>query len=741
MPRRDGSLAFEYGQRQIGAMRILHRLRLVTAIFPLATVLVECGNEHPTQPEQPEQSVAPKPLLLSVGQTHTCEITAGGATYCWGYNQYGQLGVGSAGSSSWSSAVTVSGDLTFAVVSAGYSHSCGLTSGGAAYCWGSNGTGQLGEGTTVGARSSPVPVAGSFSFAAISAGEDHTCALTSTGLAYCWGARPIPGIPVTRPTPVPVNGGYTFTSLDASSESSQTCAITGAGAAYCWGDDLQPVAVPGNLSFVAISAGSGHNCALTAAGTAYCWGSNFLGQLGDGTYNDQPSPVQVAGGLTFTFLGAGYSHTCGLTTDALVYCWGSNLGGELGDGSTGGSRPSPMPIAGNLTFISVNAGFEETCAITPAGMAYCWGFGTNPTPTAVASESAFGAVSVGGYHSCALSVSGAAFCWGSNSRGERGDGSAFRLTPAPIVGGLSFTALSAGSGHVCGLTSTEIAYCWGQNSYSFTEKGQLGDATGTDRSTPVAVVGGLTFAVLSAGGLHTCGVTSAGAAYCWGDNLRGGLGDGTTTTRLSPVAVSGGLTFAVISAGGGGHTCALTQHGVAYCWGTNIADGRLGDGTTVDRLTPTAVVGGLRFGYISAGASHTCAITFAGVAYCWGGNFSGQLGDGGQTPRSQPVIVSGGLMFAAISAGDEYTCGVTTAGKAYCWGSNIFSQLGTGTTASSLTPAPVVGGLTFTSVTANNDHTCGLANTGVAYCWGTNEWGQLGDGTTQRSLIPIRVVP
>ncbi|PYP20711.1 MAG: hypothetical protein DMD53_09885, partial [Gemmatimonadetes bacterium] len=97
-----------------------------------------------------------------------------------------------------------------------------------------------------------------------------------------------------------------------------------------------------------------------------------------------------------------------------------------------------------------------------------------------------------------------------------------------------------------------------------------------------------TFARVSAGGSHACGVTPGGAAYCWGANVNGQLGDGTTTDRLSPVAVAGGLSFAAVSAGDL-HTCALTAGGAAYCWGYN-GDGELGDGTTTNRLSPVLVV-------------------------------------------------------------------------------------------------------------------------------------------------------
>src|SRR5437773_1731242 len=179
----------------------------------------------------------------------------------------------------------------------------------------------------------------------------------------------------------------------------------------------------------------------------------------------------------------------------------------------------------------------------------------------------------------------------------------------------------------------------------------------------------LMFAAVNAGGYHTCGVTTAGAAYCWGDNGSGLLGDGTTTPRTGPVAVLGGLTFATVSAGRD-HTCGVTTAGAGYCWGRNDYS-QLGDGTTTQRTSPVAVLGGLTFAVASAAWFYTCSVTTPGAAYCWGLNYSGQLGDGTTTPWPSPVPAGGGRTFAAVSAGGYHTCGVTSVGTAYCWGENL----------------------------------------------------------------------
>jgi alpha-tubulin suppressor-like RCC1 family protein len=136
---------------------------------------------------------------------------------------------------------------------------------------------------------------------------------------------------------------------------------------------------------------------------------------------------------------------------------------------------------------------------------------------------------------CGLTTAGDPYCWGYNRFGRLGDGSpeeTIRQDPGPVVGGLKFSAISVSTYHVCGLTSAGAAYCWGQNG------GALGDGTTITRFTPVPVQGGLTFRALSVGSSHTCGLTTAGDAYCWGDNQFGQIGDGTTTTRLTPVPVS-----------------------------------------------------------------------------------------------------------------------------------------------------------------------------------------------------------
>src|SRR2546426_698553 len=197
--------------------------------------------------------------------------------------------------------------------------------------------------------------------------------------------------------------------------------------------------------------------------------------------------------------------------------------------------------------------------------------------------------------------------------------------------------------------------------------------------------GARAFAKMSAGGAHTCGVTSGGAAYCWGSNGDGELGDGTTADRLSPVPVAGDVSFAAVSAGDGGDTCGVPAGGAAYCWGYNYF-GQLGDGTTTDRSSPVLVGGGVSFAAVSTGGSHTCGVPAGGAAYCWGWNYYGQLGDGTTTNRSSPVLVAGSGGLAAVSAGGAHTWGGADGGAADCWCMKDSGELGDGTTSDRARP-------------------------------------------------------
>jgi alpha-tubulin suppressor-like RCC1 family protein len=338
-----------------------------------------------------------------------------------------------------------------------------------------------------------------------------------------------------------------------------------------------------------------------------------------------------------------------------------------------------------------------------------------------------------------LTEGGGVKCWGMNLYGQLGDGSTTnRSTPADVAGLSSgIKAIAAGDSHSCALTEAGGVKCWGNNF-----SGQLGDGSTATRLTPVDVVGlpGAVKAVATGRG-HTCALTAAGGVKCWGANFGGQLGDGSTTNRVAPVDVVGLSSGIKAVATGRGHTCALTEAGGAKCWGDNFS-GQLGDGSTTQRLTPVDVVGlsgGIKA--IAGGILHTCALTEAGAVKCWGDNFYGQLGDGSTTTRLTPVDVvglSGGIM--ATSVGNLHTCALTDAGGVSCWGDNFYGQLGDGSTTNRLMPVGVVGLSGGVMALSGGYHTCALTAAGGAKCWGDNVFGQLGDGTAGYRTYPMPVL-
>ena len=351
-------------------------------------------------------------------------------------------------------------------------------------------------------------------------------------------------------------------------------------------------------------------------------------------------------------------------------------------------------------------------------------------------------ISCRGRFTCVLTTTGGVKCWGWNDYGQLGDGttitSYYPVDVAGLLSGVKVMSIGgAGGRHNCALLDTGGVKCWGSNEY-----GQLGDATTSDRTTPVYVSGLLSgVSSIHVGSRHTCAIMNTGAVKCWGWNEYGQLGNISTMNSSVPVDVDG-LSSGVISLTAGGfHTCVIMNTGASKCWGDNYY-GQLGNGETESiSLVPIDVVG-LSSGVtaISAGGHHTCSLSSGGVK-CWGRNEHGQIGDGTLNLQTTPVDVYGLSMGVhAISVSALHTCVLMMAGSVKCWGNNESGQLGDGTTANELTPTDVVGLSTgVTSLSTGYSHNCAILASGKIMCWGENLDGELGDGTNINRSTPVEV--
>ncbi|MFO1538915.1 MAG: glycoside hydrolase family 3 N-terminal domain-containing protein [Chloroflexota bacterium] len=343
-----------------------------------------------------------------------------------------------------------------AAIAAGPVTACALIEDGTVRCWGANGSGEAGDGTT-GTRTGPVPVAGVTGATAVSVGWSHACAVLGDGSVRCWG----------RNADGRLGDGTTL-------------------------DRPVAVGVAGVTDAIAVAAGERHTCALIADGTVACWGANPSGQLGDGTTDDHPTPVAVTGLTGAVAIAAGYGQSCAVIEDGTVRCWGGNWAGQLGDGTTT-SSPSPVAVAGVTAAVGVATGYQHTCAVLADGGVRCWGWnrfgmlGDGSTtlaasPVTVPDVAGAIAVAAGGRHSCALLGDGTARCWGGNEGGQLGDGTfRMRTTPGVVTGLADATAIATGW-QSCARIADGTARCWGAN-----DLGQLGIGGLRESASPVDV--------------------------------------------------------------------------------------------------------------------------------------------------------------------------------------------------------------------------------------------------------------
>ena len=754
---------------------------------------------------------------LSLGSSFSCALTYGGEVKCWGMGDFGQLGNGSDDGQEAPVAVvknSVSTDSLKSIiqVSTGGSHTCALTSSGEVKCWGWGGFGQLGVGFSA-SKNAPINVVKSSSetdtlsdIVQISAGFTHTCAVTTLGRVKCWGDGAFgqlgDGNNNYNSHVVDVLEEADSTDLlgdivEVSSGTFHTCGLTTLGRVKCWGSGDNgelgnnreettntPVFVSDSSGsntpiegIIQISVGGSHSCALTLGGQVRCWGLGAYGRLGNGNAANKNYPVTVlaengtAPLQNIVRISSGFEHTCALTSSAQVLCWGLSANGQSEDSY----RPvKVMDSTGNTplgNIAEIAAGGDHTCAKNFNGIVFCWGGGDNGqlgNDSSTDSYSTPVTVIDGEDSSNVLRLGVRNRPWACYL-----DGLCQKLSPDEGYendGGGLLDQISSGGNHVCALTSGGEVRCWGTGG-----DGQLGNDSTANKDHPVTVLSanGVSTALedivqITSGENHTCALGVSGSVKCWGDGTSGQLGNGGTSDLDNPVAVTvdtdnNWLEGIVQISSGADHTCVLTTEGTVLCWGEG-EDGRLGNGDAnqADQSRPVGVsaVGGgntLLKGIvqISGGGAHTCALTSGKTILCWGQNTYGQLGLGTNyvLDENNPVPVMDGdgsttplANIVQVSAGENHTCALTSGGEVWCWGDGSSGRLGYSSNFSTKYPVRVVnasGSSTplgnIVQISSGGEHNCALTSGGNVYCWGKGANGRLGNNLSVNRNYAVAV--
>jgi alpha-tubulin suppressor-like RCC1 family protein len=705
-----------------------------------------------TQPPPDAAPDAPPPpsawAAIAPGSDHSCGLHVDGSLWCWGRNDYGQLGATAPAESIAPVQITEVAGTWLSVTVRG-ENSCAIRDDQTLWCWGHNNRGQVGTGDFMPVTGLHKITAGSGTWVAVSNGVFATYAIDTAHHLWAWGDEYTGELGdgvnasadmIVGPTPIApsqtwqsVSGGEVF-----------ACALDTGGNAWCWGDggyselgnpvannpQVVPLQVSGTDTWTQLVTGARFVCALRVGGGARCWGADADGELGDDLTTTTNAHEVVGTDLITDWveLAAGDHHACGRRPNGEVSCWGANYHGQLAvDTSPYPRKGQPTKVtAGASPWLSLAAGGDGTCAIDGQHMVWCAGrtgfgqlgtLGSHTVPTPISGTTTWSDVAGGWIATCAIdATTSAVSCWGSNFHDVLGDGTGLdHQVPQPVSGSGTYSGIAVGLA-ACEIDSAGSLNCWGHNN-----EREVGDTTTNDVPLPKRVTA-YAYSHLATG-THTCGIVT-GSIVCWGQNSGGECGQ-PMSGALDPTAPTNSSWNAI--AVGDDFTCAIDTSQNVQCFGFG-GMGELGNGMVASSYTPVLVTGGANADEVVTGAYHACARSGTAV-YCWGLNDVGQLGDQSTVSHGAPVTVMGS--WKQLAAGYTFTCGLQTNDTLWCWGSNQFGQLGDGTFIDHHEPTQV-GTATWKSVRAGRFHVCARANDDSLSCWGRNDDGQLGDGTAWR---------
>ncbi|MBI0086682.1 RCC1 domain-containing protein [Bifidobacterium polysaccharolyticum] len=715
----------------------------------------------------------PKPRAVrfaqaSAGRYHTLAVGSDGHVYAWGNQASGSLGNDKTSGTATTPVRITENDAIkgkiFIAVSAGDAYSMALASDGTVYTWGSNGKGQLGNGTTT---DSAVPVKANLdaNITAISAGRSYAMALASDGTVYTWG-----------------NNQYGQLGNGSSDNS----------------DHSSPTKVSTLSGITAISAGFTTGTALDSQGHAWAWGRNEKGQLGNGTLNDNPTPARVQDLGTgqpdtrsYIAISAGYQHVLAIDTDHDVYGWGSGTAiGSSTDSNVSTKGSTKISFGDDVVNITaISAGDDGSEAIDDSGRIYTWGkegygqlgnninnndaWQTNPKAITLAQSVKACAVATSSHHQTAIGSDGLLYTWGYNYYNQIGRNGASSLPgttqpPQITLTKVTFGTMASSTKPATNLTQTSKdtwdenrdwtfvtpAYPYGPSSFTITWNiaGDAGDSTQTQQFDYTFDPTNKRIDLDPDGGI--------GAAWTSKDIKEGELVPRQTVTKA-------GFLFDgwFVKASDG-------SSDVAYDFGkpvtdplTLVAHWTRSSSMTVNPTISPSTGGyqvtitppsqrGIRFAQVSTGKNHSLAVGSDGNAYAWGNNGSGQLGNGSNDSSKTPIRVKkpdsvadkDNFSYIQVSAGGYHSLAIGTDHQVYAWGDRSRGgQVGDGSTTGNV-PTPVAVNASATSpgfqvrqVSAGYQHSLIIGISGQTYAWGFGYNGRLGNNSTASQASPVSV--